>query len=226
MRPFRLGTVFVLTGVCAVQACAVQGELPGELVGVYAIEGALTKNECGDEALPAADPLAFDVELRREDGTGYWLQGMPPARSGLLSNDGHFSFEIEQSYDVDPKARRPPDPFSDMDPEALADPEAFQAFDDRPAMVPCRLRIVESVEGTVLHGLRGDEPNPSVSWDDAADDTDADAADLMADNSIVISTETGFDCGLVMREEGGPFDALPCTAHYDLVGTMLRDEKK
>jgi hypothetical protein len=197
-------------------------ELPGELVGVYAIEGALTKNECGDEALPAIDPLTFDVELRREGGTGYWLQGMPPARTGILSDDGAFSFESEQSYDVDPSARMQPDPFSDMDPEALADPEAYQ-FDDARSGRPCRLRIVESVEGAVLRTL---SPLREEESDDdrAADDDDASDADLTADNSIVVSTETGFDCGLVLREQGGPFDTLPCTAHYELVGTMLRDE--
>lgn len=192
---------------------------PGELVGVYAIEGALTKNECGTEALPAADPLSFDVELRKQDGTGYWLQGMPPAWPGLLSEDGAFSFELEQSYAVDPKARRAPDPFSAMDPEALADPSAYDDFDDAAQGQPCLLRIVESLEGTVLRDLstRGHASKSGPAPDESS------SPDLVGDNAIAISAASG-DCGLVMREEGGPFEALPCAAHYDLVGTMLRDE--
>jgi hypothetical protein len=192
---------------------------PGELVGVYAIEGALTENECGTDALPAADPLSFDVELREEDGTGYWLQGMPPAWPGLLSEDGVFTFELEQTYAVDPKARVMPDPFSSMDPEALADPSVYERADQAMNGAPCTLRIVESVAGTVLHDLstRG---HASMS---GPAPTESSNPDLVADNEITISAAEG-DCGLVMREQGGPFDALPCSAHYDLVGTMLRDD--
>ena len=193
---------------------------PGELVGVYAIEGALTKNECGNDALPAADPLSFDVELRKKDGTGYWLQGMPPAWPGLLSEDGAFSFELEQSYAVDPKARVMPDPFSSMDPEKLADPTIYEKLDNAMNGRPCSLRIVESLDGSVLRDLtaRGHASKSGPAPEESS------GADLVGDNAITISAADG-DCGLVMRDQGGPFDALPCTAHYDLVGTIMRDDE-
>jgi hypothetical protein len=195
---------------------------PGELVGVYSIEGALTQNECGDDALPAANPLLFDVELREEDGTGYWLQGMPPAWPGTLTEDGVFRFELEQLYPVDPNARVQPDPFSAMDPEALADPSYYENLDQQRQGAPCELHIVESVGGTVLRTRATDEAGDGA---DEADDEAMMTPDLIGDNAIDVSAVPGGDCGLVMRDQGGPFDALPCTAHYDLVGTMVREKK-
>jgi hypothetical protein len=222
MRPIRVSSARAWLGVamCTATGCAMP-KPPGELVGVYSIEGALTQNECGEDALPAANPLIFDVELRQDDGTGYWLQGMPPAWPGILTEDGEFSFELEQLYPVDPNARVQSDPFSAMDPEALADPSYYENLDRQTQAEPCQLRIVESVEGTVLRTRASDD-----AGDGPDDDDDAiSSPDLVGDNAIDISAVPGGDCGLVMRDEGGPFDALPCTAHYDLIGTMLREKK-
>lgn len=194
-------------------ACAMP-EPPGELVGDYHIEGALTENECGDEALPAADPLSFDVQIRRDGKAGYWLQGMPPARPGQIGGDGFFSFELRQIYDVPTNGAAVDEPYTSSDPEELADPERFDKL-DAARNGACRLTITETVEGSVL---RDSEEL------DAEDDGEDRGPDLVGDNVIAISKEAGSQCERVMREAGGPFEQLPCKAHYDLTGQLLGEE--
>ena len=188
---------------------------PGELVGSYSVQGALTKNECGRDALPAADPLLFDVEIRHEDQAGYWLQGMPPAFPGHYGDDGAFAFELESTYDVDAKMGEPLDALSAMDSEALANPATYDAL-QAPAAQPCILRVVERIAGQVLASAGG---NADAGAGDAVVGAEM-PRDLVADNDISISAMSGGDCARVLHANGGPFAALPCGAHYDLVGTI------
>src|SRR5262245_27885065 len=99
--PLRRATSGLLVSLplCAI-GCAMPDELPGELVGAYHIEGALMENACGSDAVPAADPLSFDVEVRVADGSGLWLAASPPAFPGRLENDGDFQFERQSSFNV------------------------------------------------------------------------------------------------------------------------------
>lgn len=76
-----------------------QGELgsedpraPGEVLGFYAVEGALSDDSCGAETLGAPSEWSFEVKLSRDGSTLYWLNG----REGIvgdIDDTGDFSFE-------------------------------------------------------------------------------------------------------------------------------------
>ena len=195
-------------------------EPPGELVGAYRISGALMENTCGESALPAADPLNFDVEIRRQNGSGLWLATAPPAHLGSLQDDGDFSFERQSTYDVG--ARPSLELLVEMDIERLADPEAAQHLGDDMAR-PCRLTVNERVAGTLLRdsldddnagtGARETEVDP-----ERASDSDA---DLIGENEIDVRVASGSDCRSSLDENGGPFERLPCAVRYDLEGELL-----
>lgn len=183
-------------------------ELPGEEVGSYAISGELMENSCGREALPAADPLEFQAQLRRENGVGYWVV-QPPATAGRLDEDGAFSFRRDSVTDLEEPAQarveQPEDYFVNPD-------EA-----DRPSDEPlCRLRIEEEIRGRVLR----------VSAMDALlGDADAGGAeyDLEGENTIEIRAMSGSDCGRVVASGGGPFAQLPCQVRYEITGTLVEE---
>lgn len=184
---------------------------PGELVGSYHISAELTDNTCGQSALPAAPHLSFNVDIRRDKhGGGYWSRGMPPARSGELDDDGHFSFELQSTYTVGAMAKDPIESLIEMDPAKLADPQIGDRLDQAPKP-PCQLTVTETMHGSlqrVLHPLK----------DGGAADTGSAADDLVADEDISIRGASG--CDIVLATHGGPFDALPCKAHYDFKGKL------
>lgn len=212
-RILRLAVLGAPCGALAV-GCAMP-QPPGDLVGSYHVQGALTVNECGEEALPAIDPLSFDVQIRRDDRSGYWLQGMPPAHQGKLGKDGSFSFELKQAYDVPATTGRAVDDdvYLESDPEAAADPSRFERREaaNRSA---CQLTIKETIEGSVLR------EGASEVHRSAGDGS----PDLVGEHVIAIAPLAGDDCSRVKRTQGGPFDQLPCRARYDLVGQLVEDD--
>jgi hypothetical protein len=214
MQLARILRIAVLSAPGAALGACSMPEPPGELVGAYHVDGALTENQCGDEALPANDPLSFEVQIRRDQRSGYWLQGMPPARAGRLGDDGTFSFELQQIYDVPTTTGTPSDePFLASDPEAAADPERFdrQEAESRTA---CRLTITEKIEGSVLR-----EGGSGVHHS-----SEDDSPDLIGENAIIVAPVAGSNCKRATRAGGGPFEQLPCQASYDLTGQLLEDE--
>jgi hypothetical protein len=216
MQLARILRVAVLGGPGAMVVACTMPEPPGELVGAYHIEGALTENQCGSEALPANDPLSFDVQIRRDERSGYWLQGMPPARAGRLGKDGSFAFELQQVYDVPTTTGTPSDePYLTSDPEAAADPERFDR-EESASRAACRLTITEKVQGSVLR-----EGGSGVHRSDADD-----SPDLVGENAIIIAPESGGNCLRATRAGGGPFEKLPCRASYDLTGQLLEDDEE
>jgi hypothetical protein len=234
----------VALSACALFGCAMPEEPPGELVGAYHVDGALTENTCGSDALPAADPLSFDVQIRKDkNGGGLWLQGSPPARPGKLDEDGAFSFQAESTYDAKQmNGAEPIESVYEQDPEQLADPDLVEKLQMQ-AMRSCRLVITETIDGQMLRMAKpaGEKPlDVSASDaggpievaddDDVGDDGDAkpvrgddDGDDLVGVNEITIRAQTGSDCGIVLSAMGGPFLALPCSAHYDLTGTLASE---
>jgi hypothetical protein len=206
-----------LTGLaCCAAACA-QPELPGELVGAYHVQGALTENSCGSSALPAVEQLSFDVELRKDDaGRGIWLRGMPPARYGKLDADGAFQFDLENTYPVDlSQGQGAPDRLLDPDLEGdeLLDPERYDRL-DRESMQTCALIVSERISGMLLRDTSEETDTPQDGGDNA------DGGDLLGENSITIRAASGSHCEPVLSTFGGPFEDLPCSAHYDLTGTL------
>jgi hypothetical protein len=199
-------------------------EAPGTLIGAYHIEGALTENSCGSDALPAADPLTFDVQIRKDkQGGGLWLRGMPPARPGRLGEDGSFSFEAESAFDAKPaNGAEPIESVYEQDPGELTDPELVERLQMQ-AMQSCRLLITETIDGHMLRmaEIADASADSGVAEPKASDDDDEDSGDdLVGVNEISIRAQPGSNCGLVLATMGGPFLALPCRAHYDLTGTL------
>ena len=214
-RILRLAVLGAPCGALAV-GCAMP-KPPGDLVGSYHVEGALTVNECGEEALPAIDPLSFDVQIRRDDRSGYWLPGMPPAWPGKLGEDGAFSFELRQTYAVPSttgSGTANDDVYLDSDPEAVADPARFERR-EASNRAACQLTITETIEGSVLR-----EASPGVHRPPGDGDPD-----LVGENVIAIAATAGDDCSRVMRTSGGPFEQLPCRARYDLIGQLVEDDE-
>lgn len=185
----------------------------GELVGAYRIEGALIENSCGSAAVPAADPLRFDVELRDDDGIGLWLR-VPPPRSGRLDDDGEFRFEVQATYAASSEPNEPPETLTEMQIEALADPSGYEQL-DRPPAQRCGLMVTELIQGTVLHDSR-DDGEPSFRPED-----EDDVVDLVGQNEISIRGVPGTDCSPALATQGGPFLALPCRIDYELEGQLI-----
>lgn len=77
-------------------------KVPGDLLGVYAVQGELTASTCGDGALGAEPTWSFDVKLSRFDNDLYWLNGRE-AVVGDIASDGR-SFTITSSVQVDVSA--------------------------------------------------------------------------------------------------------------------------
>ena len=197
-------------------ACAMPSELPGERVGAYSLEGELTENSCGSQAVPAMDPLRFNAELRQDDqGQGVWLRGKPPGQPGKLEADGRFRFQLESTFDVRTKPPEKVETLIYEDIERLADPDTYDNL-DQPAGKPCRLVIAERIEGRALRVHRADAGS-SYTTDGGVEPG---TADLVAENEIQIRALAG-DCNVVLAQLGGPFLALPCRVHYDLEGELI-----
>jgi hypothetical protein len=206
-------------------ACQVP-DPPGDLVGAYHIDGELTDNTCGSDALPAADPLTFDVEIRKDkQGHGLWVRDTPPPRVGSLHSDGSFDFSVESAYDVPMTTSTATDTMfqQDPDPAKAADPEAIDRSETQ-AMQPCRLLVDETIHGTML---RVESATDAGTNADASTNADAGTgSDLTGENQIAIRAQAGSTCNRVLASQGGPFLALPCQAHYKLTGTLADSSKK
>jgi hypothetical protein len=194
--------------------CAMPTELPGQHVGAYSVSGELTENSCGSAAVPAVDPLQFNVEVRENQGTGLWLQGTPPGKPGKLEDDGAFRFRLESRYNVPGMAPDPVEMLIYTDIEKLADPDTYDNL-DRKSDEPCQLLVSETVEGRLLNddrqaGATGTGAKSSASG----------TPDLIGENEIAIRGAAG-DCSLVLADQGGPFDDLPCRVHYELEGALV-----
>jgi hypothetical protein len=211
----RMPRIVAVGLVATAWGCAMPQEPAGDLVGAYRIHGALLENSCGSAALPAADPLNFDVQIRQQNGSGLWLATAPPPQLGSLSNDGDFRFERQATYDVG--ERKPVELLVDMDIERLADPQAAQQLgDDR--VQPCRLTVDERVAGTLLRDSREDESDDGAAEERASS---SGSADLIGENEIAVRVASGSDCRASLEENGGPFERLPCEVRYELEGELI-----
>jgi hypothetical protein len=195
--------------------CAMPQERAGELVGAYRINGELLENTCGSAALPAADPLRFQVEVRRQGGSGLWFVSAPPPHLGSLADDGDFSFERQSTYDLG--ARQPIELLVETDIERLADPEAAQQLGDDAAR-PCRLAVSERVAGTLLRDSVADDGQAEAA--DEAESGTRSGVDLVGENEIAVRVASG-DCRPSLEANGGPFERLPCEVRYELEGELI-----
>lgn len=180
----------------------------GLLVGVYAIDGALIENTCGQAALPAVDPLRFEVEIRRNDQVGYWQIAKQPQQMGEIEDDGEFRFLEEQTKLVSKmRVAR-----SDLEPGDFA--QGGEDFDLK--TTTCAMKIRETIEGTLARTfVLNDAGEPEL------DDTEKRPKhDLTGDNRIEVSATDDSNCSASLAAFGGPFENLPCIAHYTLSGDL------
>jgi hypothetical protein len=68
---------------------------PGDSIGVFHVTGKLVSTSCGQ----TPDPWAFDVRLRHDKSTLYWVQGDAPV-SGLLDSAEHAVLKASQTQTV------------------------------------------------------------------------------------------------------------------------------
>jgi len=66
---------------------------PGDRLGTFHAEGALTADSCQAAILAASSDWQFDVKLSRQDGTLYWLNGQEAIPGTIAKNGTSFSFE-------------------------------------------------------------------------------------------------------------------------------------
>jgi hypothetical protein len=183
------------------------GELGGELIGVYSISGALVDNSCGLAALPTQNPLRFEVEIRMQDGVGYWQMPKRPAQSGEIEEDGSFVFKHAQTSLVSSmRAVRDLEPqdFDNRDPD----------FDLR--VSTCSMKVSEVIEGTLARSFLD-------LLDGGTGDSDEEM-DLKGDNRIEVEPTEDSDCSRSLAALGGSFNNLPCGAHYKLKGELLESK--
>jgi len=199
--------------VCALAGCE-PTELPGEPIGTYAISGSLEDNTCGQAALPAVNPLAFDVQIRLAGTSGNWIVGDPPGFEGVVDEQGAFLFGAESfSTVIQPGSRS----------NELEQPEDYingSAVSDS-AEVGCTLSIVEQIDGTIHRTAMTDAGVNTIGEEPG--DTEVD--DLVGENRIDMSPMPGSDCSRLLGTDGGPFLALPCYALYTISGELYDENE-
>jgi hypothetical protein len=208
-RPSFLGVLPLFAAVSCVPS---KPDASGEMVGVYAINGALVQNTCGQSALPAVDPLKFEVEIRQNDRVGYWQTDKQPQRAGELDEDGTFLFTGEQTSLVSSMRT----PRNDLEPTNFV--SLTPDFDLK--TTNCAMRVKETIEGSLARrvilvdggDLQIDDSNPGAKHD------------LTGDNTIEVSATPESDCSASLAAYGGPFSNLPCMAHYVLSGELEKSK--
>jgi hypothetical protein len=212
--PAMRASAFV-TCMLALCACKMP-DLPGELVGKYAITGTLEENTCG-QALPVDMVLRYQAELRVDTLRAYWVVGPPPAHEGRKLGGDTYEFTLQQTYPVRQDQTEPVDPvLAEMDPLALYgyDPLGEPAEPDEE---PCTLIIHESLRATVFEGDNAPSDG-GLSLDEEIE------GGLVGKNEIAMRAAAGSHCNRVLASAGGPFEQLPCAAHYALEGELLDEE--
>lgn len=196
---------------CALCACK-QGTPTGTLVGNYEVRGVLVENTCGQAGLPTNNPLRFTVELREDQGVGYWVPTKMSRNTGSVNADGSFRFTLSATRAVTQTgqpANLQPNDFVTLTPD----------FDLKQTKTNCALTTSQTVSGKLLRRLAAD--GGVVGTANMADGGPSD--DLTAEHLIAVNPTTGSDCNPVLAVYGGTFTALPCQARYVLSGTLVVD---
>jgi hypothetical protein len=75
-------------------------DAPGDAVGVFHVSAALDPaSNCTELVAAAANPWTWDLTLRRDGSTAYWISGGSPL-SGTIDSSGNLSFSFSQSVMV------------------------------------------------------------------------------------------------------------------------------
>jgi hypothetical protein len=182
------------------------------LVGVYSIKGVLTENSCGQTALPVPNPLEYQVEIREQDGIGYWVPTKQAQNIGSLNAQGQFRFALTQTQVYGDAMLAPPiDQPSDFFPASngMNDPDL-----QRQNQTACALTLRQTVSGTLQ---RRNAADGGGIVELAAGES---GSDLSADNVIDVSPSAGSQCMNALTAFGGTFTSLPCSARYVMEGSL------
>lgn len=177
----------MVLGVLVGSACT--PEYPGETAGTFTVTGRLEENTCGSDAVPTADPLVFDVELRREDGQAWWRRPDAPLVDGTVDSDGVYRFRFQQIITV-------------------LEPDAGQPG--------CALEQSDQVEVS-LPEIAGDAGTTDAET--TTTDAGAPPSTLEGQQHVEMAPTAGSDCQSILATAGGPFHTLPCTIVYTLEGS-------
>jgi len=66
---------------------------PGDMLGMYAVQGKLASSTCGEGALGAGNTWNFHVKLTRFENDIYWLNGQETLVGDIASDGRTFSIE-------------------------------------------------------------------------------------------------------------------------------------
>ncbi|MEM6960238.1 MAG: hypothetical protein AAF550_00685 [Myxococcota bacterium] len=195
----------MLTGLCG----CFETEYPGESVETFLVDAELTKNECGNQAVPATVSYEFRVELRREESIAYWRRPDSPLVTGTVDEDT-YEFRFIQQLPV-------------YGPEETIGLLGCTLVQDE--QIDVGVSYSEEVDaGTIGDAETAVADAKSVLF--IADATNQDAATTFAPspeslegtNVVEFSPTSGSDCGPTLVSAGGPFLQLPCTVSYELLG--------
>jgi hypothetical protein len=182
------------------------------LVGVYAVRGVLALNTCGPMGLPAQNPLSYAVEIREDDGLGYWYPSKAAQNTGSFNSRGEFSFTVSQTKIVSMGLANP-----------VLQPGDFTTgqtdFDIR--QTTCAVSVTETIAGVVSRREAADGGGV-VALDAAADAAVSGTGDDLNGGDVIdVAPTSGSDCNADLTAFGGSYQALPCRARYVLTGTLM-----
>lgn len=101
-HPHRKAWTFLAVGLLSATSCIGKDPYnPGEPVGAFHVTAKLVANSCGQ----ASNPWEFDVRLRHEETTLYWVQGSVPV-SGKVDASAHVVLTSTSSDTVRPADTR------------------------------------------------------------------------------------------------------------------------
>jgi hypothetical protein len=194
----------------AAYGCTPGGTHPGTLVGTYAIRGVLAENTCGQTGFPTANPLSYDVELREDDGLGYWMPSKQSQNTGSFNSAGAFHFTESQTEVLSMGLANPNPSPSDF---------VTQGPDFDIQQKTCAVTIDETIDGSVLRRDAAD--GGMVVAVAAADGGSASQdTDLVGEDLIVVTPSSGSDCNMDLTAFGGAYLTLPCDARYEMTGML------
>ena len=197
------------SAVGALLSACNDGAPSGVLVGFYAIQGVLSENTCGQAALPASTELKFDVQIREDDGIGYWMRAKQGSTTGSLSASGAFRFSTSQTKIISPgdsqSAQLQPSDFTSLQPDF-----------DLQRQPACALTVMETITGD-LRRRNAADGGAVIELPESA----TNAGDLSAEHLIEVNPTSGSDCNAALAAFGGNYLSLPCQARYVLHGSLL-----
>jgi hypothetical protein len=167
--------VVVATVIASVACSGKDRYRPGDALGTFQVDGALTLNECS-AAGAVPNPWTFNVDLGRDPGVLYWIQGGAPV-SGLIDPNGHATLSVTGTTEVRAATAK---------------------------RKGCTIARIDSFDGTIA-------PTGPVT-------------EFTGKLSYHYGVADG-DCMDQLTENGGGFDALPCTIAYDVKGKQVAAPK-